>query len=50
MKWDKAGAKKTFATLNKDRTLTPRNSTVKPSDPPRIGVEAAVRGITLACS
>ncbi|MFE6805895.1 LCP family protein [Streptomyces sp. NPDC057681] len=33
VKWDKAGAKKTFATLNKDRTPTPRNSTVKPSAP-----------------
>ncbi|MET7843402.1 hypothetical protein ABZT45_33320 [Streptomyces sp. NPDC005356] len=39
-----------FATLNKDRTLTPRDSTVQPSDPPRIGVETAVRGDTLACS
>ncbi|MFA3837145.1 LCP family protein [Streptomyces aureus] len=50
LKWDKAAAKKMFATLNKDRTLTPRNSTVKPLDPPRIGGETAVRGNTLACS
>lgn len=50
LKWDKAAAKKTFARLDKDRTLTPRNSTVKPSDPPRIGAEKAVRGNTLACS
>ncbi|WP_223280904.1 LCP family protein [Streptomyces antnestii] len=49
LKWDKAAAKKTFATLNDDRELSPRNSTVKPSDPPRIGVEKTVRGNTLAC-
>lgn len=50
LKWDKAAAKKMFSTLNKGRTLTPRTSTVKPSDPPRIGVETVVRGNTLACS
>ena len=50
LKWDKAAAKKTFATLNDDRELTPRNSTVKPSDPPRIGFETTVRGNTLACA
>ncbi|MFF1687092.1 MULTISPECIES: LCP family protein [unclassified Streptomyces] len=50
LEWDKAAAKKMFATLNKDRSLTPGNSTAKPSDPPRIGVETAVRGNTLACS
>lgn len=50
LEWDEAAAEKTFATLNQDRTLTPRNSTVQPFDPPRIGVETAVRGNTLACS
>ncbi|MFE5025554.1 LCP family protein [Streptomyces sp. NPDC056656] len=48
--WGDAAAEKTVATLNQDRTLTPRNSTVQPCDPPRIGVETAVRGNTLACS
>ncbi|MFD3480311.1 LCP family protein [Streptomyces sp. NPDC058695] len=48
--WDEAAAEKTFATLNQDRTLTPRNSTVQPFGPPRIGAETAVRGNTLACS
>ncbi len=50
LKWDKKAAKHMFATLDRDRSLTLRHSTVRPSDPPRIGVERAVRGNTLACS
>ncbi|MFI9774095.1 hypothetical protein ACIHCV_05140 [Streptomyces sp. NPDC051956] len=50
LEWDEAAAEKTFATLDQDRTLTLRDSTVQPSDLPGIGAETAVRGNTLACS
>ncbi|MGW6404209.1 LCP family protein [Streptomyces sp. NPDC055134] len=44
LEWDEAAAKKTFATLNQDRTLTPPgDSTVQPSAPVHRGREDAAR-------
>ncbi|MEU6677453.1 LCP family protein [Streptomyces sp. NPDC046925] len=49
LEWDRAKAGKVFGALNRDRPLTPPNSTARLSDPPSFSSPVTVRGNTLEC-